>query len=134
VLLSDDFTTLSWRKLLINAVANPVTALTLQRLSVFRRQDVQAVSLGVLEEACAVGRAEGARLADDEAARILATLMTYPMEAGTSMYFDRLAGRGLEIEALTGAIVARGARLGIPTPRNELLLVLLRAVSEAATA
>ena len=37
VMRSEDFTTLAWRKLLINAIANPITALTLQRQAVLRR-------------------------------------------------------------------------------------------------
>ena len=45
------------------------------------------------------------------------------------MYFDRLAGRPLEADTLTGAIVAAGKRLGIPTPINAALLALLRASS-----
>jgi 2-dehydropantoate 2-reductase len=131
VLRTAEFDSFAWRKLLINTVANPITALTLQRQAVFRREDVKALCLAILEEAATVGRADGARLAPDEAERTLATLLTYPAEAGTSMYFDRLAGRPFEVEALTGAVVAAGARLGIPTPLNGLLLTLLRAVSEA---
>lgn len=132
ILRSADFNTLAWRKLLINAVANPITALTLQRQAVFRREDVKVLCLAVLEEAAAVGRADGAHLSDDEGTNILATLLTYPADAGTSMYFDRLAGRPLEAEALTGAIVAAGERHNIPTPLNRLLLTLLAAVSDAA--
>jgi 2-dehydropantoate 2-reductase len=132
IVLSSDFATLAWRKLLINAVANPVTALTLQRQAVFRRADVHALCIAILDEAVAVARADGARLADDESERTMATLLTYPPEAGTSMYFDRLAGRALEVEALTGAIVAAGERLGLATPLNRMLLTLLRAVSDAA--
>lgn len=132
VLRSADFVTLAWRKLLINAVANPVTALTLQRQAVFRREGIKTLCVAVLEEAALVGRADGARLGDDEAARILATLLTYPADAGTSMYFDRLAGRPLEVETLTGAVVARGERLGIPTPLNGMLLALLQAISDSA--
>ena len=127
-----DFATLAWRKLLLNAVASPVTALTLQRQAVLRRPDIKELCLAVLEEAIAVGRAEGARLADDEAARTLATLFTFAGELGTSMYFDRLAGRPLEHEALTGAIVSAGERHGIATPLNRALLALLRAISDAA--
>ena len=48
----------------------------------------------------------------------MATLFTFSGELGTSMYFDRLAGRKLEVEALTGAIVAAGERHGIATPLN----------------
>lgn len=129
-----DFATRVWRKLLINAIANPVTALTLQRQAVFRRDDVKALCLEILAEAAAVGRAEGADLAADEPQRTLDILLGYPPEAGTSMYFDRLAGRALEVEAITGAIVAAGAKHGIATPVNAALLVLSRAVSDAATA
>jgi 2-dehydropantoate 2-reductase len=132
VVRTADFDTLAWRKLLINAVANPITALTLQRQTVFRRDDVQALCLAILEEAAAVGRADGVRLAPDEAERTLATLLTYPAEAGTSMLFDRLGGRPFEVEALTGAVVAVGARHQVPTPLNAMLLTLLRTISDAS--
>jgi 2-dehydropantoate 2-reductase len=131
-MFSDDFATLAWRKLLINAAANPITALTLQRQAVLRRDDIHALCMALLDEAVAVARADGAKLADDEATRTMTTLLTYPPDAGTSMYFDRLAGRTLEIEPLTGAIVAAGERLGIATPLNRALLTLSRAVSDAA--
>ncbi len=132
LLRSADFATLAWRKLLINVVVNPITALTLQRQAMLRRPDVHALSLAILDEAIAVARADGARLAPDEAERTMATLLSYPPEVGTSMYFDRLAERTLEIEALTGAIVAAGERHGLATPINRSLLTLLRAVSDAA--
>jgi 2-dehydropantoate 2-reductase len=132
ILVSPDFKTLAWRKLLLNAMANPITALTMQRQAVFRREDVKALCLAIIEEAAAVGRADGAQLAANEPQQLLATLLTYPPDAGTSMYFDRLAGRPLEIDALTGAVVATGERLHIPTPLNRMLLTLGRAISDAA--
>jgi 2-dehydropantoate 2-reductase len=132
VLLSDDFATLIWRKLLINAVANPITTLTLRRQEVLRRPDVQELCHAILAEAVAVARAEGAKLADDEPARAMATLFTFSGELGTSMYFDRLAGRRLEVDALTGAIVAAGVRHGIATPLNSALLTILRAIDDGA--
>ena len=132
VRLSEDLTTLLWRKLLMNATANPISALTLQRQAVFRRADIQTLCHAVLAEAIAVGRADGAHLAPDEAQRIMTQLLGYSPDLGTSMYFDRLAGRPLEIDALTGAIVAAGERHGIATPLNCALLTLLRAVSDAA--
>ena len=131
VLLSREFATLVWRKLLINAVANPITTLTLQRQAVLRRPDVHELCLKILDEAVAVARAEGVAVADDEPARAMATLFTFSGELGTSMYFDRLAGRRLEVEALTGAIVAAGERHGIATPLNRALLTLLRVIDDA---
>lgn len=125
-----DFTTPLWRKLLLNVAANPVSALTRRRQAVFRDPEVQALALALLHEAVAVARAEGAALADDEAERTLAILLGYPPESGTSMYFDVLAGRPTEADALTGAVVAAGARHGIATPLNRALLTLLRALGE----
>jgi 2-dehydropantoate 2-reductase len=131
IIRSADFATLAWRKLLINAVANPITALTLQRQAVLRRPDVQELCRSILDEAVAVARAEGVKLAEDETARTIATLENFSGELGTSMYFDRLAGRRLEIEALTGAIVAAGDRYGMAMPLNRALLTLLRAINDA---
>jgi 2-dehydropantoate 2-reductase len=131
---SGDFATLAWRKLLINAVANPITALTLQRQAVLRRPDVQDLCRGILDEAVAAARAEGVKLAEDETARTIATLHNFSGELGTSMYFDRLAGRRLEVEALTGAIVAAGDRHGLTMPLNRALLTLLRAINDAIAA
>jgi 2-dehydropantoate 2-reductase len=98
---------------------------------VLRRPDVQELSRGILDEAVAAARAEGIKLAEDEAARTIATLHNFSGELGTSMYFDRLAGRQLEVEALTGAIVAAGDRHGIAMPLNRALLTLLRAINDA---
>lgn len=130
VLRSADFHTLAWRKLLLNATANPISALAQQRNVVFRRADIQALGFAVLEEAVAVGRADGAQLDADEAERTMEVLLTYPAEAGTSMYFDRVAGRPVEVEAVTGAIVAAGERHGIATPLNRMALTLLRAIND----
>jgi 2-dehydropantoate 2-reductase len=134
IIRSGDFATLAWRKLLINAVANPITALTLQRQAVLRRPDVQDLCRGILDEAVTAARAEGVKLAEDETARTIATLENFSGELGTSMYFDRLAGRRLEVEALTGAIVATGDRHGMAMPLNRALLTLLRAINDAIAA
>jgi 2-dehydropantoate 2-reductase len=134
IIRSGDFATLAWRKLLINAVANPITALTLQRQAVLRRHDVQELCRAILDEAVAAARAEGVKLAEDETARTIATLENFSAELGTSMYFDRLAGRRLEAEALTGAIVAAGDRHGMAMPLNRALLTLLRAINDATSA
>jgi 2-dehydropantoate 2-reductase len=134
IIRSGDFATLAWRKLLINAVANPITALTLQRQAVLRRPDVQDLCRGILDEAVDAARAEGVKLAEDETARTIATLHNFSGELGTSMYFDRLAGRRLEVEALTGAIVAAGDRHGMAMPLNRALLTLLRAINDAIAA
>jgi 2-dehydropantoate 2-reductase len=127
-----DLRTLLWRKLLLNITVNPVTALTLQRQVVSQRDDIQALYRALLGEAVAVAAADGARLGAEEVERTVATLLGYPADAGTSMYFDRLAGQPLEVEALTGALVAAADRHSVAVPLNRAILALLRAVSAAA--
>src|SRR5580658_5049681 len=80
VSLNDDFTTAAWRKLLINIIASPITALTLQRQAVLRRPDVKSLCLELLAEAIAVARAESAKLRPDEADAALSMLFTFPPE------------------------------------------------------
>lgn len=126
-----DFTARQWQKLLINIVVNPVTALTRMRQGVLQREDIQALTTALLEEAAAVAEAEGAGLPPSVAADTQRLVLTFPYDAGSSMYFDALAGRRLEAEALTGAVVRAGARHGIPTPMNSAMLALLRALSDA---
>jgi 2-dehydropantoate 2-reductase len=41
------------------------------------------------------------------------------------MLYDRLAGRRLEIDPLTGALVRAAARHGLPVPLNGAVLALL---------
>ena len=131
VLTEPDFVTLKWRKLLLNAVANPITALTMQRQAVLRRPDIHALCLDVLAETVKVARADGASLPDDEPKLAMERLLQFSPELGTSMYFDRMAGHSFEVEALTGAVVAAGTRHGIATPLNRAFLALLRAINEA---
>jgi len=128
--VTPDFKTLAWRKLLLNAAANPISALTIQRNHVFRRDDIRDLCHALLEETMRVARADGAELPTDEIEQAMGRLLSVPSDAGSSMYFDRLAGRPLEIDAITGAVVAAGERHGIATPLNRMLLTLARAARE----
>ena len=125
-----DFTARQWQKLLINIVVNPVTALTRMRQGVLQREDIQTLTTALLEEAAAVAEAEGVGLPSTVAADTQRLVLTFPHDAGSSMYFDALAGRRLEAEALTGAVVRAGAKHGVPTPMNSAMLALLRALSD----
>jgi 2-dehydropantoate 2-reductase len=109
---------------------NPITALTRQRQKVLRRDDVQDLAASLLAEAVAVARAEGAAMDPQEVERVLAQIRTFPEDAGSSMYFDVMAERPLEAEALTGAVVRAGGRHGIATPMNRAILTLATVLSD----
>jgi len=48
------------------------------------------------------------------------------------MLQDVLRGARTECEAINGALVRQGERVGVPTPVNEVLLGLLRALIPAS--
>ncbi|MBR7677199.1 2-dehydropantoate 2-reductase, partial [Streptomyces daliensis] len=123
-----DFTTAIWRKLFTNLAANPVTALLQQRIRVLGEPGMHQLAGDILREAAEVGRAEGADIGEEDVRRTLAMYERVPADGGTSMLYDRLAGRPLEHEHITGPVVRAGERHGIPTPLNGMLLTLLRAV------
>jgi 2-dehydropantoate 2-reductase len=133
VRLVSDFATASWTKLAANSAANSLTALTLRRLEVIRRDDVADVALALAREAVAVARADGANIVDNLPELIVQRLRGLPPDAATSMYYDRLASRPLEHDALLGAVVRIGAEYGVPTPVSRLILALLSASSEASS-
>ncbi len=125
---SSDFLTVSWQKFLANIVANPLTAITERGIEVVRKGDMEQLALGLLREAVMVGRASGVTLADDAAEQTLRWMSRYPGETGTSMLQDRLDGRPLEFEALTGTVVRLGELHSLPTPLNRAILALLGAI------
>lgn len=129
-----DFRTAAWEKLLGNATANPLTALTGRRVEVLREPEVARLAGDLLDETVAVATAEGADLADGTAVRVLDWLQALPPDAGTSMLHDRVAGRPLEHDALLGSVVRGGDRHGIPTPAARAVLALLSALPTGAAA
>ena len=122
-----DFTTALWQKLLVNVMANPLTALTGRTTGeLFEQPAMAALGLELAAETVAVARAEGAALTLDDAREALAW---FPSLRGTrsSMLQDRTAGRTMEHQGLFGPVVALGEGHGVPTPLTRALLALLDA-------
>lgn len=124
----EDWTTVAWRKLCHNAVG-ALPALLLQPAGVLRGEAIGAVALDMVRECIAVGRPEGAVLADSFAEEVLAACRRAAPDSINSLHADRLAGRPMEIDARNGAIVRKGRAHGIPTPTNAMAVALLEALA-----
>jgi hypothetical protein len=98
----------------------PVTALTRAGRRCCGEPEVRELVRVLLAEAVAVGLAEGARLGPEDVPEdVSAKLAFYDRfrgEVGSSMLYDRLSGRELENELLSGVITKLGRLLGVPTP------------------
>lgn len=126
VTVVDDFTTAAWAKLVFNAVV-AIEPLTLRRADAFADAGLRGLAQRLALECVRVARAAGARLPDAFADRVVDRLAALPPDTGTSILYDRLAGRPLEWDARNGVISRVGAAHGIPTPVSDVIVPLLAA-------
>lgn len=123
-----DFTTAAWKKLALNC-AGAVNALTLRPSGVARREPIADIMRALVGECVLVGRAEGAELPDDLAETVVAGYRSGPADGVNSLHADRAAGRPMELDARNGVIVRLGARHGIATPVNAMVVTLIEAAA-----
>ncbi|MBI3676108.1 MAG: 2-dehydropantoate 2-reductase [Proteobacteria bacterium] len=128
VQLSDDFMTRQWEKLCLNAASGSLTTLTMDPDAIARVPGLRDLAKRIADECVAVGRAEGAKFADDFAANLANMLAARRGNRGNSMYYDRRDGKELEYDARNAVIARLGAKHGIATPLSSALVPLLRAL------
>ncbi len=116
--IADDIAAAVWCKLAANCAVNPLTALFgLTNGALLEREDLRAQLVAAAREVAAVAAAKGIRLERDA---VLSTLETARATAAnrSSMLQDLERGARTEIDAMCGAVVREGRRLGIATPVN----------------
>ena len=74
----------------------------------------------------AVARAEGVPVAADVVDRMGPYIDAIPGSMRSSLLIDLQAGKHIEVEALQGSVVRRGAALGVPTPIISALYSVLK--------
>ena len=112
-----DFATEQWRKLGTNVVFNGVTALTRKTMHALRHPSIAPIARLMFDECWTVGRAEGADLGNADTERLLGVMAAMRDGGATSMYYDTIAGRPTEHDAIHGAVLRIGARHGISAER-----------------
>jgi 2-dehydropantoate 2-reductase len=121
-----DFKSVAWRKLASNS-AGAVCAITLKPFSVSHNESAAAAMRLLVQEAVAVGRAEGAIFDDDFDKYVVEKYRAHAPDQINSLHADRIAQRPMEIDARHGIIIRLGKAHGIPTPANSLVEALLKA-------
>jgi 2-dehydropantoate 2-reductase len=134
VRISPDVVGELWSKLMVNCAYNAISALAQQpygRMAAL--PEIRELQRAVVQEVVAVSRAAG-RPMDLDAALAAMERIAVAMPGQRSSTAQDLARRKpTEIDHLNGAIVRRGAELGVPTPVNQALLALVK-LAEAANA
>jgi 2-dehydropantoate 2-reductase len=115
-----------WRKLAVNCSVNPLTALLgIENGALLKSKEARGRLVFAAREVGAVARAKGIDLGVD-AAELALDVLRRTASNRSSMLQDLDRGAPTEIEALNGAVVLEGRRLGVPTPVNKQLLEAIR--------
>jgi len=121
-----------WAKLVINCAYNALSAITQQPYGWLVQQDgASAVIADLVAECQAVAQADGVRMDGDVHAAVRGIAQSMPGQLSSTAQ-DLARGRPSEIEHLNGYVVRRGAALGLATPVNRALLVLVRMLQAKA--
>jgi len=124
--VSTDIGRVLWEKFLFIAGIGGVTALARSAIGpLVAGAEGRALLTASCEEIAAVARAERAPLAADAVDRALAQAAALPPHWRSSMARDLDDGRRLEVDALSGAVVRRGVKLGVPTPVHRTIAACL---------
>jgi 2-dehydropantoate 2-reductase len=119
---------LAWGKLAVNAGINALSAiLNVPNGELLARPEARTLMEQAANEVAAVARAKGIALPFADAAAEARRVALATAANLSSMLQDVLRGAPTEIDAINGAVVREGARLGVPTPANETLLRLVAA-------
>ena len=124
--IADDIDATLWRKLTINCAFNALSAVAGISYGPMIEVDGAAdVIAGAVREAVAVARACGVELPSDLTEQILKIPATMPNQTSSTAQ-DLARGKPSEIDFLNGHVVRKGRELGIPTPTNQALQVMVK--------
>jgi len=124
-----------WQKVIFNASTNPLGALTrLTHGCVCERPDLRVLVTRLVDEGKAVAAAQRVELPEDPERLIdHAARKDVAYDHKASMLQDVEARRPTEVDFLNGGIARFGRELGVPTPLNEAIWVLMRGLEASWT-
>ena len=124
--VTDDIERILWSKLVTNCAYNALSAVA--DVSYGPMLDVEGtrdVVASAVQEAITVARACGVLVQEDLLEQILKIPAAMPNQKSSTAQ-DLARGKRSEIDFLNGYVVRKGAELGIPTPTNRALQVMVK--------
>ena len=115
-----------WAKLVLNCAYNALSAVSqLPYGELVKGVGVAEVIRDVVAECLAVAKADGVEIAGDTDAAIRGIAQSMPSQYSSTAQ-DLARGKPSEIDHLNGFVVRRGEALGVPTPANRVLFVMVK--------
>ena len=127
VLTFDDIHKMVWEKLICNCTYSGPCAITGLRVGELQASpSAWSIAAACAHEAFQVARAKGITLDFDDPIRYVREFGQKIPGARPSMLLDHLAGRPAEVDNINGAIPREGAKVGVATPVNSVVVALLK--------
>lgn len=125
---ADNLEGLVWGKLAINAGINPLTALLeVPNGELIRRPEVRSLMGEAALEVANVAEGRGVRLPYANPVEQIEQVARCTAKNDSSMLQDIRRGAPTEVNAISGAVVREGQRLGVSAPVNKILWKLVQA-------
>jgi 2-dehydropantoate 2-reductase len=125
----NDVDALVWRKLIVNAAVNPLTAiLGVPNGKLLELPNTRELMLALARETASVADALGVRLECPDVARMVEEIVQKTAANHSSMLQDVQRGARTEIDAICGAIVKIGLQQGMSVPFNWMMWKLVGAM------
>ena len=124
-----DLKSVRWKKLMGNNGTNTVSALARCTLGeMFADPESDALVLRLINETAMVGRAEGAKISDEDVEALYNVARNFSNASAikTSTLQDLERGKRLEYDAISGAVVRAARRQGLSVPATETVHALLK--------
>lgn len=122
----DDIEPYRWLKLAVNAAINPLTALHgVKNKFVVIDENLFRIATMVVSEAEKVAEKYGIEMPVDPLREVV-RVAEATGENYSSMLQDLMQGKKTEIDYINGEIVLRGRGVGVPTPVNEVLWLMIK--------
>jgi len=123
-----DFKIDQWNKLIVNAVINPITALTGEKNGIILSATLQSTVESIVKECIDAARLQAISLDEESALELVRSVASKTALNTSSMLQDRLRGKRTEIDSINGYVVRLAGKHGITLPVNEALYALVRSI------
>ncbi|MFV0295066.1 MAG: 2-dehydropantoate 2-reductase [Hyphomicrobiaceae bacterium] len=121
-IISRDITRAQWMKFAMLAPFSGLTALTGATAGPIRETPgTRTLIEDAVREVIAVGTAAGVPFRPGDFETIMKTVEGNPFAMTSSMAHDRMAGKPMEVNFLSGAVVRIGEKLGVPAPTHKFI-------------
>ena len=122
----NDIRPVLWKKFIFIASVSGLTALSRLTLAeILAVNETRRLLADAMGEVHAIAAGLRIPIEPDHVASVLTRLRQFRNETRSSLYYDLIQGKPMELEALSGSVVRCGKTLGVPTPVHSMIYAAL---------